>query len=626
MVIFMMEKMGIYQRYNLGLQHYHSFIEFDFENKKVQIISQDITEDFRKDSALIVKDKVNLKIADSLLIPNKTFDLSEKDCNSLRFEFNKVRYEVDEEISGIWPLNDIIFNEKGIHEEDGKEYNNSFHYINRYPKNWIYLGELIIDILGLDLLNINLKKLITPLYYNITPAGVYNKKDNNKLKLKKLNFNIASFEEPFNSFNFSIYSNNNGFNQVAKLLEDHGVYKWYDEEYTENIIESDDFNDFKGNSWFIELIFENNKVLNLRGDNAFPDTYVHLGNEIKKFKEDLLKINEIDNEQQEIIKSFGENKLGNKIKKIEVSQSILLDNPFPYSFDFTLDCRNGVITPGKCIHEPIEQTFIDLLDPNYYIYTLFFENIVKDEIKLDKQKVNNFLEKFNKLLPVDDEFDKGIHEKMYYNCEITIHTPKGKKYHNLTHEYDVWKKIGDLFKELIGFDVFNIENFKKIITPANYDIRRDGVYDKETGQKLSLESIEYNHVPVECYGDFYYFYLDILNRTSSDPIEKDNLNNDDIENILNLLEKNHVYEWIFDEFWNKVKYDYLYVFDGCEWYLRMVFEGNRVLNIGCTNNYPDTFVNLAEEIIELTNEDVLKLDTISDDRVYEKYAKKHFRE
>ena len=58
----------------------------------------------------------------------------------------------------------------------------------------------------------------------------------------------------------------------------------------------------------------------------------------------------------------------------------------------------------------------------------------------------------------------------------------------------------------------------------------------------------------------------------------------------------------------------------------MVFEGNRVLNIGCTNNYPDTFVNLAEEIIELTNEDVLKLDTISDDRVYEKYAKKHFRE
>ena len=28
----MEEKIGLYQRYNLGLQHYHSFFEFDFKN------------------------------------------------------------------------------------------------------------------------------------------------------------------------------------------------------------------------------------------------------------------------------------------------------------------------------------------------------------------------------------------------------------------------------------------------------------------------------------------------------------------------------------------------------------------------------------------------------------------
>lgn len=133
MVIFMMEKMGIYQRYNLGLQHYHSFIEFDFENKKVQIISQDITEDFRKDGALIVNDDFNLKIADSLLIPNKTFDLTLEDCSKLHFEISKIQRGFDEDISGIWELNDLVFNEKGTYES-GSEYNRSYHYANRYLK------------------------------------------------------------------------------------------------------------------------------------------------------------------------------------------------------------------------------------------------------------------------------------------------------------------------------------------------------------------------------------------------------------------------------------------------------------------------------------------------------------
>ena len=64
----MKEKMGIYQRYNLGPQHYHSYFEFDFKNKKVQLISQDLTEDFRKDNALTCTDDSNLKIANSLLI------------------------------------------------------------------------------------------------------------------------------------------------------------------------------------------------------------------------------------------------------------------------------------------------------------------------------------------------------------------------------------------------------------------------------------------------------------------------------------------------------------------------------------------------------------------------------
>lgn len=624
-----MEKMRIYQRYNLGLQYYQSFIEFDFENKKVQVISQDITEDFRKGNALIVNEDFNMKIVDSLLIQNRTFDLSAEDCNRLYFEISKFDQEFDEEIPGIWPLNNIILNPKGTHKR-GNPYIRNYRYVNRYPKNWIDLGELIIDIVGWDLLNVNLKNLITPLNYNITPNGVYIKYSNDKLKLKKLNFKISSFEEIFNSFNFSIDSKDNDFDKIVKLLEDHGVYKWYDKDFTENISESDDFNDFKGNYWFIQLIFENGEILNLRGDNAFPDTYVHFGNEIKKFKSDLLKINEIGAEQQDFIESFGKNKLANKrnvIKKIEVSQSILLDRAFPYNFDFTLDCENSIIMSRDSIYEPNENVFNDLSKTNHYISKLFFENIVKDGIKLDKQSVDDFLEEFNKLLNIDDEFPSRAVGKNYYENYIIIHTSMGEKYYCLTNEYVLWEKIGGLFEKLIGFDVFNIKNFKNVISPANYDIRQDGVYDKKTGQKLALESIEYRHdaVILLC-GEAHIINIDILNRTVSGAIEKNNLSNNEIEMILDFFEKNHVYEWVYDKFWNKCKYSPARLCDGYYWYLSLVFEGNRVLNIGDGNDYPDTFVNLAEDIIEFTNKDLLKLNTIFDAKKYEIYAKEHLND
>lgn len=631
----MKEKMGIYQRYNLGSQHYHSYFEFDFKNKKAQLISQDITEDFRKDNALNCNDDSNLKIANSLLIAeeNKIFDLNAEDCQKLYSEFDKIKYSHDEEIVGIWQLNNITFSEKNFFEDSPrifKTHESNYQYVNNYPKNWIELGNLIIDVLGFDLLNINLKNLITPLHYNITSDGVYEKQTNNKLKLKKLNFNIVSFEEPFNPFNFSIDSENSDFEKIIKLLEDYGVYKWYDKDYTENIIESDDFNDFKGNSWFIELIFENGRVLNLRGDNAYPDTYVHLGNEILNLKCDLLRINEINNNQQNFIKSFGENKLVKKrniIEKIEISQTILLDGRTHY--EFTLDCENSVIMPYDSydLYEPRERPFRDLSRKNYHISKSFYENVIKEEIKIDKIKLDDFLKGFNELKFIKNESGMSFFDKEYYKNRITVHTLMGEKSYDLTNDYDVWRKLGSLFEELLGFDALNIKNFKNIINPFDYEICNDGVYDKETGKKLSLESIEYGHGAVLDWILTYTIHADLLKGTTSGLIEKDDLSNDEIGKIVSLLEKNRVYEWVFDEFWNKAIYHECMCFDGYHWYLSLIFEGNRVLNIGDGNDYPDTFVNLAEDVIEFANKDVLKLKTVDNEdiEIYRKYADLHLK-
>lgn len=624
----MEEKIGLYQRYNLGLQHYHSFFEFDFKNKKAQFISQDITEDFRKDNVLFCNDNVNLEIANSLLIKdeNKIFDLSADDCNKIYSEFHKIKYAHDEEIPGIWQLNNIIFNTEEVHE-DMQRSSYNFQYVNRYPSNWLEFGNLIINLFGFDLLNINLKNLITPLYYNINSDGVYEKETNNKLKLKKLNFNLVSYEEPFNPFNFSIDSNNSNFEKIIALLDDYGVYKWYDEDYAENIIESDDFNDFKGNSWFIELIFEDDKVLNLRGDNVFPDTYIHLGNEIISLKDDLLRINEIEFDQQNFIKSFGENKLAkerNKVEEIKISQNILLDTT--YNFDFKLDCKNLIILPNDFeLYEPRELPFRDLSNKNYILSKLFYENMIKEEIKLNRDKLDNFLNQFNELTFVDNGSNDSLYNKKYYKNEITIHTPMGEKSYDLTNNYELWKTLGGLFEELLGFDVLNFKNFKNIINPFEYDICRDGIYDKETGDKLSLESIEYGHGATLDYIIGYVIYVDCLKGSTSGLIEKEDLSKADIGKILSLLEKNHVYEWGLDEFWNKEIYEYEPSFDGYHWYLTLFFEGNKVLNVGGSNVYPDTFVNLAEDVIDFTNKDILKLKKISKKQVklYKKYADLH---
>lgn len=446
-----------------------------------------------------------------------------------------------------------------------------------------------------------------------------------------MNFNIVSFEEPFNPFNFCIDSDDKNFEKIVELLDDYGVYKWYDEDYNENITESDDFNDFKGNSWFIELIFENGEVLNLRGDNAYPDTYIHLGNEILNLKGDLLRINEIDADQQNFIKSFGENKLAKKrdiIKKIEISQTILLDDRKYY--EFTLDCENSVILPNDdyYLFEPYERPFRDLSRKNYLISKLFYENTIKEEIKIDKTKLDDFLKRFNELEFIKNDSGMSFFDKTYYKNHITVHTLMGKRYYDLTDDYESWKKIGSLFEELLGFDALNIKNFKNIINPFDYDICKDGVYDKETGDKLSLESIEYGHGAVLDWILTYTIHVDCLKGKTCGLIEKDDLSNDEIEKLVSLLEKNRVYEWVFDEFWNKAIYHEWAGFDGYHWYLSLIFEGNRVLNIGGGNDYPDTFVNLAEDVIEFANKDILKLKTIDEEdiKLYKKYVKSHLND
>lgn len=364
--------------YNLCFQHYQSYFMFDLSKKEAKLISQGITQDKRKD--LIYTSEENDNIAKSFIIPDKSFNLTKDQCKLIELEYEKLSHVYDDNIKGIWNLSDIFINNEYLSDKI-KWYN--YEYVNRFPDSWIGFGKLLIEILGFDLLNINQKDLITELHYDIGYDGVYDKKNSNKLELKKVNFHISNLNDLSNAFNFTISDDDERFLKVCELLEYYGVYKWYHKDLNENITKHDDFDDFNGNSWFLELIFEDGKVLNLRGDNAYPDTYIHLGQALLNLKKDYLKIGEIEN--KESLMSFGQKHLldvRNEIKKIQISYKI--DFGVTLHNRFEIDCINQKLIPDT--HYNVGYNH----DYDLEIYNLSLKNVPKKEFKLDSNKLKDF--------------------------------------------------------------------------------------------------------------------------------------------------------------------------------------------------------------------------------------------
>ena len=105
-------------------------------------------------------------------------------------------------------------------------------------------------------------------------------------------------------------------------------------------------------------------------------------------------------------------------------------------------------------------------------------------------------------------------------------------------------------------------------------------------------------------------------------IEKE-MDSADKELIYSLLEKYHVYLWIFDEYHIKSNTRNPDDLEGYDWYLEIVFEDNIIWHIFGYNDYPDTYVHLAHEVRDISGMDLLEIDTISDKdlELFEKFGK-----
>ena len=210
--------------------------------------------------------------------------------------------------------------------------------------------------------------------------------------------------------------------------------------------------------------------------------------------------------------------------------------------------------------------------------------------------------------------------ELMYSCSVIIYsTDKFEEYSFKTNFPKNWIRFGEILKNLFNFDVLHLNFQKQMVTPLFFDIRSDGVYFP---QKLQIKTLEFGHFkayPLE--HPFPRLIINFNKNTINGYIEGV-LKPESKEVILNLLEKYHIYLWIFDDYHMKSNTRDPDDLEGYEWYLEMVFENNIIWHIFGYNDYPDTYVHLAREILEITGMDLLEINTISsnDIKLFEKFG------
>lgn len=251
-------------------------------------------------------------------------------------------------------------------------------------------------------------------------------------------------------------------------------------------------------------------------------------------------------------------------------------------------------------------------------------NMTSTIYKITNIQIDKFFKEYNKLNLFKDfksqEFSYFEKIELIYSCNVIIYSSDNyEEYSFKTNFPKNWDKFGEILKELFNFDVLHLNYQKQLVTPLFFDIKNEGIY---LDDKLDIKSIEFGH-----YRTYPYelpnprLILDFSKNKIRGYIEKE-LTEENKNLICDLLEKYHVYMWIFDEYHTKSNTRDPDDLEGYDWYLEIVFEGNIIWHVFGYNEYPDTYVHLAYEILKITDMDLLEINTISsnDLKLFEKFG------
>ena len=244
--------------------------------------------------------------------------------------------------------------------------------------------------------------------------------------------------------------------------------------------------------------------------------------------------------------------------------------------------------------------------------------------RLSDSKIDEFLHEFHNLRLFEDfeseEFSYFEKLELIYSCNVIIYSTDNYEEYSFKNNYPVnWIKFGELLIRTFEFDVLHLNYQRHLATPLYYDIQKDGIY---SDHKLNLKSIEFGHYQTYPYELPNPRLIINFDRNSVDGYIEKELTPSDNGLILELLEKYHVYMWIFDEYHKKSNARDPDDLEGYDWYLEMVFENDLIWHLFGYNDYPDTYVHLAREVIDITGMDLMEINTIAkgDLELFEKFG------
>ena len=315
------------------------------------------------------------------------------------------------------------------------------------------------------------------------------------------------------------------------------------------------------------------------------------------------------------------------IEKIEITQRFNFKRLNRHYECFTIDLVNGnayykISERGSgekflCENPLCDDSWIDILVD-------LRSNMTSKIHHLNDSQINGFLHDFEGLKLFEgfksEEFSYFEKIELIYSCHVIIYSTDNFEEYSFKNNFPLkWIEFGEILEDLFGFDVLHLNFQRKMVTPLYFDIRKDGIYRDD---KLNVKTIEFGH-----YRTYPYelpsprLIVNFPKGRIDGYIDRD-LTPEDKGLILDLFEKYHVYMWIFEDYHKKSGMRDPDDLEGYDWYLEIVFENDVIWHIFGYNDYPDTYVHLACEIIEITGMDLLEVNTICDGDIelFEKFG------
>ncbi|MDO5860240.1 hypothetical protein [Methanobrevibacter sp.] len=211
--------------------------------------------------------------------------------------------------------------------------------------------------------------------------------------------------------------------------------------------------------------------------------------------------------------------------------------------------------------------------------------------------------------------------ELIYSCIVIIYSTDGYEEYSFKNNFPKrWVEFGELLRDFFGFDVLHLNHQRQLATPLFYDIEKDGLYCR--GDRLPVKTIEFGHY--RCYPyelpnpRLIVNFEDSTIRGYIDKVLTEDIGN----TVLGLLEEYHVYLWTQSDYHMKSDSHDPEDLEGYDWYLEIVFKGDVIWHLFGYNDYPDTYLHLAREVMNITSMDLLEINTIDEDsiKLFEEYG------